>query len=88
MRKFIEFIKGIETATVVRTLALGVAFVNQLLAAFGISPLPFDAEAVELVLSTVITGIISVWAWWKDNDITKSARERKRKQNRKAKGVK
>jgi SPP1 family holin len=64
----------IDVGTKVRTVGLFVALLNQILAVFNISPIPFDSEQIELVVSTIFTGVMAVWAWWKNNNITKKAR--------------
>ena len=51
----------IDNGTIVRTTLLILAWVNQILAMNHISPIPVD----EMTISTVITGIISLIAWWK-----------------------
>jgi SPP1 family holin len=61
----------------IRTLILVLALVNQVLVSFGMSPLPIDEQNVELVVSLVWTGVASILTWWKDNDITKKARDNK-----------
>lgn len=71
-------IPTIDIGTKVRSVALFVALLNQFLAMFGFSPIPFDDEQVELVASTVFTGIVSIFAWWHDNDITRKARLQKK----------
>jgi len=65
--------KKVSTETIARTIALGVVLVNQVCVAFGWSPLPFEQEAVYAGVSTVLTASVSVWAWWKNNSITKPA---------------
>lgn len=65
----------VSVGTWVRTIALGVVLLNQILAIFGISPIPFNAEQVELVTSTVLTGVVAIWTWWKNNSFTKKAIE-------------
>ncbi|KIL72563.1 phage holin [Bacillus badius] len=64
----------IDAGTIVRTVVLFVALINQGLAAFGYSPLPFDDKQVEFFVSTLITAIMSLIAWWKNNNITRTAR--------------
>ncbi|KZN99343.1 phage holin [Pseudobacillus badius] len=64
----------IDNGTIVRTVVLFVALVNQLLAACGYSPLPFDDQQVEKFVSSLITIAASIWAWWKNNNITRKAR--------------
>jgi len=67
-----KFDKGM----IVRTVILIIALVNQFLVSFGKSPLPIADEQIETLISTAFTIIASVWAWWKDNDVTRKARER------------
>lgn len=66
----------IQTMTIVRTLVLFVAWFNQFLSLKGYSPLPFTNEEVELGVSMLVTFVVSLWTWWKNNDITKKARAR------------
>jgi SPP1 family holin len=61
--------------TIIRTTVLFVMLLNQGLAAFGWSPLPFDEQNVELFISFLLSGSASVWAWWKNNSVTKEARK-------------
>lgn len=63
----------IDIGTKVRTAALFVALINQVLVALGHSPIPWNSEAVELVVSTGVTGVTALWAWWKNNSFTKKA---------------
>jgi SPP1 family holin len=60
-------------STIVRTVVLVVMLINQLLAAFGKSPLPFSDEEVDTFVSTVLTAVSALWAWWKNNSFTKAA---------------
>lgn len=59
--------------TVLRTVVLVIALVNQVLTATGHNPLPFSNEELYSVLSAVFTVIASIIAWWKNNSFTKSA---------------
>ena len=65
----------IGTDTIIRTICLILALVNQGLAIAGISPLPIADEQVSDVVTLVITIVTSVWAWWKNNSFTKEALE-------------
>lgn len=67
-------IKKIDKMTIVRTVFLGVALINQLLVAIGKSPIPFNQDNFQTVFSFIWTGVASAWAWWKNNDISKKAR--------------
>lgn len=61
-------------ATIIRTVILGIALVNQGLTIFGYSPIPFDEEQVTEFLSTAFLGVTAVWTWWKNNPVTKEAK--------------
>ncbi|ARM67885.1 phage holin [Staphylococcus caprae] len=61
----------IDSGTLVRTILLILAWVNQILAMNHISPIPVD----EMTISTVITGIISLIAWWKNNNFSHAAKK-------------
>ncbi|WP_019236243.1 phage holin [Staphylococcus warneri] len=58
-----------DTGTIVRTILLIMAWINQILAMNQISPIPVD----EMTISTLITGVISIWTWWKNNNFTQHA---------------
>jgi len=58
---------------IVRIVALGVLFMNSILAAKGISPIPFDEKTVTESVSNIATVVMSVYVWWKNNNITKEA---------------
>ena len=61
----------IDNGTLVRTILLILAWVNQILAMNHISPIPVD----EMTICTVITGVFSLWAWWKNNNFTHAAKK-------------
>ena len=63
----------VSKQTIVRMIVLFVLLINQLLAAFGKSPLPFDEEQVNTGVSTILTALAALWAWWKNNSFTKEA---------------
>ena len=59
--------------TIVRTIMLVVAFVNQILTILKINPIPIADDQLYLLLSTAVTLGMAVWAWWKNNSFTKAA---------------
>lgn len=59
--------------TIIRTVLLLLALVNQVLAAFGISPLPLENETVTTLVSLGFTVVTALVAWWKNNSFTKEA---------------
>lgn len=64
----------IDKAMIVRTAVLIVALLNQFLVNAGYSPLPFDDKGVEVAVTTTLTIVASVWAWWMNNNIRYRAR--------------
>lgn len=59
--------------TIIRTVILAIALINQILTACGINPLPFSDEVIYEVISVVFTVGASAVAWWKNNSFTKEA---------------
>ncbi|MFD1039071.1 phage holin [Virgibacillus byunsanensis] len=66
-----------DKGSIVRTLVLLVALVNQTLVMFGKSPLPFDGEFLEQFISTAFTIISASAAWFKNNYVTKTGIQQK-----------
>ena len=62
-----------KTETIIRTILLVIALVNQALTASGKNPLPFSDETIYELLTILFTVGASVWAWWKNNSVTKEA---------------
>lgn len=63
----------ISTATIVRTICLLVALSNQLLSAFGKSPLPIDNVQLEQLVTSLITIVVALINWWQNNSFTQEA---------------
>ncbi|MBQ8600094.1 MAG: phage holin [Clostridia bacterium] len=61
--------------TWIRTAALLVALLNQILTVLGKNPLPFSEEEIYQVLSLAATTAAGLWAWWKNNSFTAAAVE-------------
>lgn len=64
-----------KTSMIIRTIVLAVALLNQTLVMFGWSPLPISNEEIEYGLTAVFTTVATLWAWYKNNSITKEAQE-------------
>lgn len=62
--------KNIDKVTLTRTVLLWLTIINQILTALKINPLPLDDATV----STLITTVFALWAWWKNNSFTEHAR--------------
>lgn len=63
----------IKTDTIIRTIILFLALVNQILISTGHNIIPVSDEEISTVVSTAITIGASVWAWWKNNSFTAEA---------------
>ena len=63
----------VKKDTIIRTIVLIVALINQALTLSGKNPLPIEDEQVVEILSYVFTLGASLWAWWKNNSFTKNA---------------
>lgn len=66
---------SVKADTVIRTVILAIALLNQILTVSGANPLPFSEDELYTILSTVATAIIAIWTWWKNNSFTKAAIE-------------
>lgn len=67
--------KNVKTETIVRTIILIVALINQALTVAGKSLLPITDDQITEVITLVITIGASLWAWWKNNSFTQAAIE-------------
>lgn len=66
-----------DKMSLIRTIVLGLALVNQVLTMNNLSPLPIEDEQVEMIVSTSWTVGASLWAWWKNNYISKKGLKQK-----------
>lgn len=65
--------KNVKTETIVRTVILIVALINQALTVAGKSLLPITDDQITEVITLAITIGASLWAWWKNNSFTQPA---------------
>ena len=65
--------KNVKASTIIRTVVLLLALVNQGLTIAGLNVLPITDDQVTEVLSLVLTIGASLWAWWKNNSFTPAA---------------
>jgi len=63
----------VSAETIIRTIVLAAAMVNQILTAAGRNPLPFSDSQIYEGASLAVTFAASVWAWWKNNSFTQEA---------------
>lgn len=66
---------SISAGTVARTAVLLLALTNQVLSAMGKPMLPIESAELEQLVSTGITTIAALVAWWKNNSFTQEALE-------------
>ena len=63
----------VSKATIVRTICLALALINQLLSAGGHSVIPIDNETVKQLVTAGITVIAALVNWWENNSFTPEA---------------
>ena len=63
----------IKASTIARTVVLFLALANQVMVAFGWSPIDIDEDSVYTLVSTIVTLVTAVWAWWENNSFTQAA---------------
>ena len=64
---------NVKTDTIIRTIVLVLALINQVLAIVGREAIPITEEDVYQIVTIIVTVGASVWAWWKNNSFTKAA---------------
>lgn len=63
-------VKNNKQSAIVRLVVLVILIVNQALISFGYEPLPFSDEQVYEAVSIVALVVITIYSWWKNNNIT------------------
>lgn len=66
---------NVKKETIIRTVILIVALINQGLIVAGISLLPISDEQITEFISLGLTIGASLWSWWKNNSFTANAIE-------------
>lgn len=61
-------------AAVVRLIGLALVLFNQALVTMGYNPLPFSEEQMFEAVSVVATVVVSIYVWYKNNDVTEEAK--------------
>lgn len=59
--------------TIVRTIVLVFALINQVLTVMGYPLLPITEEEINELATLLLTVCASLWAWWKNNSFTENA---------------
>ena len=68
----------ITSGTIARTIVLVLALLNQILAIAGKGTIDIADDTIYQLCTLGATVITALIAWWKNNDITKNARENKK----------
>ena len=63
----------INAETIIRTITLALALVNQILTSTGHSVIPVSDDQIAEGISLAFTVGASLWAWWKNNSFTQAA---------------
>lgn len=74
--------RNIDAGTLTRMIVLALALVNSGLAMFGYDVIPLDEEQLSNFINMAFLGVASIWAWWKNNPITKEAKWGQEKTNK------
>jgi len=75
----------VDRGTLIRTIVLAIALINQFLIAAGLNPVPGTEDIWGEVIATIFTVVAATVAWFKNNYIT--ARGKKQKEVLKEKGL-
>lgn len=66
-------VKNNKSNAIVRLVVLVILIVNQALITFGYEPLPFSDEQVYEAVSIAALVVITLYSWWKNNNVTDEA---------------
>jgi len=78
-KQFTLGVEIVDKGTVIRTIALMVALVNQILVLMGKSPLPIDSELLEQLISAIFTIITTIISWSKDKLFSTKKKKKEKK---------
>ncbi|MER2057230.1 MAG: phage holin [Niallia sp.] len=66
-----------DKGTLIRTIVLAIAFINQFLVAFGLYEIPGTEEEQTAFITAAFTTIIGTIAWFKNNYVTAKGKKQK-----------
>ncbi|MER2057481.1 MAG: phage holin [Niallia sp.] len=66
-----------DKGTLIRTIVLAIAFINQFLVAFGLYEIPGTEEQQTAFITAVFTAVIGTIAWFKNNYITSRGKKQR-----------
>ena len=68
MKKIFEKLKSVDNGTIIRTIALILSIINQIVAVIGCTS--FASATWYQILSVVVLALTSIWTAWENNDWT------------------
>lgn len=60
---------------IIRLIVLAILLINQALITMGWNPLPWSEDEIYEAVSSIATVIMALYAWWKNNSVTKEAQK-------------
>lgn len=63
----------VKSETIIRTIVLILALINQVLAIYGKDKIPITEDEIYQLITLVVTIGSALWAWWKNNSFTQPA---------------
>lgn len=66
-------VKNSKAMAITRLIVALVTIINVIAGAFGWEPLGLDGELVYNVVSGILAIVAIIWAWWKNNNISRAA---------------
>ncbi|MGY0692603.1 phage holin [Virgibacillus sp. FSP13] len=67
----------LDKGTLIRTVVLIVALINQFLVTAGLNPIPGAEETWGEVVTMIITAVVSAWTWFRNNYVTATGKKQK-----------
>lgn len=62
-----------KAKAIIRLLVQVILMINMILTAAGKNPIPIDESQLTEFLTYFVTGLGTVWIWWKNNNLTEAA---------------
>lgn len=66
-------VKNNKSNAIIRLIVLAVLIVNQTLITLGYEPLPFSDEQIYESVSIVALVVVSLYSWWRNNNVSEEA---------------
>lgn len=73
LKDIISNISSVKAGTWVRLILLVISLINMALAAAGKAPIPADYDEIYTIVSIVLSVIVGIAAYWKNNSFTAAA---------------